>query len=137
MKGCRQPLIWGNSAIETTWLPSDGSNAQTESILTQQQNENSLWNFYKTMIQLRKNNPALMFGNSFEAFNQNNSNIQGYIRTYQYEDMSQAVLIIHNFSPNTIELDLEYLELLFNDLSLDAYETVVMTIDINKIGDYI
>ena len=133
----RQPLIWGNSAIETTWLPSDGSNAATESILTQQQNENSLWNFYKTMIQLRKDNPALMFGNSFEAFGQNNSNIQGYIRTYQYEDVSQAVLIIHNFSPNTIQLDLEYLELLFNDLSLEAYETVIMTIDINKIGDYI
>jgi len=133
----RQPLIWGNPAIETTWLPSDGSNAATESILAQQQNEQSLLRFYQTMIQLRKNNPALMFGNSFEAFKQNNSNIQGYIRTYQHEDIKQAVLVIHNFSPNTITLEVEYLELLYNDLTLNAYETVIMTIDFSRIGEYI
>ncbi len=133
----RQPLLWGNPSIETTWLPSDGSNASTASILTQQQNESSLLRFYQTMIQLRKNNPALMFGNSFEVFKLNSSSIQGYVRTYEYEGVSQAVLVVHNFSSNSINLDLEYLELLYNDLSLAAYESVVMTIDISKIGDYI
>ncbi|TNF06594.1 MAG: hypothetical protein EP317_06265, partial [Bacillota bacterium] len=83
----RQPLLWGNSDIQTTWLPSDGSNANTPNILIQQNDENSLFRHYQTMIGLRKDNPALMFGNYFKEFKDNNSNIQGYIRYYQFEDI--------------------------------------------------
>jgi glycosidase len=133
----RQPLLWGNEDIETSWLPSDGSNANTPSILVQQGDENSLYSHYQTMIGLRNNNPALMFGNYFQEFKDNNSNIQGYVRYYQHEDFEQAVLVIHNFSVNPLTLDVDYLELLYNDLTLGSYETVIMTIDPALIGDYI
>ncbi|MDX9692505.1 MAG: alpha-amylase family glycosyl hydrolase [Acholeplasmataceae bacterium] len=133
----RQPLKWGNQFIETTWLPSDGTNNETESIMEQQANEHSLLRFYQEMIQLRKSNPALMFGNYFEEYKDNSSNIQGYIRYYEHEDIKQAVLVIHNFSLTAQTLDIPYLELLFNDLTLEPFETVIMTIDPLLIGDYI
>ena len=133
----RQPLIWGNPSIDTSWLPSDGSNNQTQSIADQLLDESSLLNFYKTMIHLRRNNPALMFGNYFEVFNQNNSNIQGYVRYYKYQDIEQAILVIHNFSQNSQTINVDYLEILYNGLSLNGYETVIMTIDPSRIGEYI
>jgi glycosidase len=133
----RQPLLWGDDSIQTTWLPSDGSNDQTLSIMVQQSDSNSLYSHYQTMIRLRKENPALMFGNYFKEFKDNNSNIQGYVRYFEYEDFKQAILVVHNFSLNPLELNVPYLELLYNDLTLNAYETVIMTIDPSLIGDYI
>ena len=134
----RQPLKWGNPSIETSWLPDNGSNDLTLSISDQLSDTTSLLNHYMALGQLRKDNPALMFGNSFQAFKDNNSNIQGYIRHYVYQDIEQAVLVIHNLSVNTQTLDLDYLELLFgDDLILNSYETVILSIDPSLIGDYI
>ncbi len=134
----RQPLKWGNPLIETSWLPDNGSNDLTSSVIDQLNNNESLLKHYMALGQLRKENPALMFGNSFQAFKDNNSNIQGYIRHYSYQNTEQAVLVIHNFSVNTQTLNLDYLDMLFgDDLILNSYETIILTIDPNLIGDYI
>jgi len=132
----RQPLKWGNANIETTWLPSDGSNLQTNSIAVQLEDQDSLLNFYMTMIQIRKNNPALMFGNYFEAYKGNNSNLQGYVRYYTYENITQAVLVIHNLSQNTQTLSLDYDSLIYGSLNLPAYGTVIVEINPSRIEDY-
>jgi glycosidase len=133
----RQPLKWGNLDIETTWLPSDGSNNATASIAVQSLDQNSMLNFYKQIISIRKDNPALMFGNYFEGFKGNNSNLQGYVRYYTYENISQAVVVIHNLSPNTQSLTLDYTKLIYGNLELPAFGSVIIEIDPTRIGEYI
>ncbi|MDO9629971.1 MAG: alpha-amylase family glycosyl hydrolase [Acholeplasmataceae bacterium] len=132
----RQPFLWGNSLIETTWLPSDGSNNSTQNLAAQRADQNSLFNVYKDIIEVRRNNPALMYGNDFSAYKGNNSSIQGYVRHYQYETINQAVLVIHNLSSDPITVSLEYQELLYGSLNMAGYGTLIVTIDPAKIGDY-
>ncbi len=132
----RQPFLWGDQAITTTWLPSDGSNDQTPSVLTQKTDENSLYNAYRDIIQIRRSYPALMYGNSFIPYSGNNSNIQGYIRTFTYDDFSQAILVIHNFSPDPLSLDVEYVTSIYGSVDLPAYGTFIAEIDYNLIEAY-
>ena len=133
----RQPLLWGNPAIQTTWLPSDGSNANTQDIPTQLANPNSLLNQYMTMIQLRNNHPALAYGNYFEPYNANQGAIQGYVRYYQYGDMEEAVLVIHNLASTTRILDIPHESIIYGSLELTAFSTVILKINPSQIGDYI
>ena len=132
----RQPFLWGNTEITTTWLPSDGSNDETPSLIVQKEDENSLYNTYKDIIQIRKSYPALMYGNGFIPYGNNNSNIQGYIRTLTYGDFTQAILVIHNFSPDPQTIDLEYLTEIYGSADLAPYETFIAEIDYALIEDY-
>ncbi len=133
----RQAFMWGNPSIETTWLPSDGSNDETKTLAEQIGDPNSLFNQYRDIIRIRRDNPALMFGNYFEAFNGNDSNIQGYVRFYEHEDFSQAVLVLHNLSNSEQTINLEHLKILFGELSIPAFGTLILEIDPNKIEEYI
>jgi glycosidase len=133
----RSPLLWGNDQ-ETTWLPDIGINDDVDDILIQEVNEDSLLNTYKEIIEIRKDNPALMYGNSFEAYNGNTNKIQGYIRSYSYEDYEQVVLVIHNLSSQSIDMsDLVYEELLYGTQVIEAYDSLIVTINPENIGDYI
>lgn len=133
----RQPFMWGNLSIETNWLPSDGSNDDTKTLAQQMEDPSSLFNQYRDIIQIRRNNPALMFGNYFEAFNGNNPSIQGFVRFYEHEDVSQAVLVLHNLANAEYIINLEHLEVLFGELTIPAFGTLILEIDLDKIGDYI
>ncbi len=133
----RQPFIWGSSTYQTTWLPSDGSNDETHSLVIQRDDENSLFNQYRQIIEIRKNNPALMYGNYFEPYVNNTSNIQGYLRYFVYEDIEQAVLVLHNLSMDPYPVDIEYLELLYGTLNIPAYGSLIVTVDPSRIEDYI
>lgn len=132
----RQPFLWGDSAIETTWLPSDGSNDSTPNLATQMAQETSLFHAYKEMIQIRKENPALMYGNDFTPYKDNSSNLQGYVRMYQYDTIEQAVIVLHNLSRDTISIDLPYLSIIFGETNLEPYQTLILEIDPALIGDY-
>ncbi len=133
----RQPFLWGDSAITTTWLPSDGSNDMTPSLATQMTDNASLFNQYKEMIQIRKDNPALMYGSNFAPYKEGNSNLQGYVRHYQYESIEQAVLVLHNLSSSPIEIDLPHLKIIYGSTTLEPYQTLILEIDSALIGDYI
>ncbi len=133
----RQPFLWGSATYQTTWLPSDGSNDVTETLSVQRDLEGSLFNQYKQMIEIRKNNPALMYGNYFEAYVNNTSNIQGYLRYFMYEDVEQAVLVLHNLSQDSYAVDIEYLEILYGTLNIPAYGSLIVTIDPDRIEEYI
>lgn len=133
----RQPFLWGSPTYQTTWLPSDGSNDATHSLLLQRDDENSLYNQYRQIIEIRKNNPALMYGNYFEPYVNNTSNIQGYLRYFIYEDIEQAVLILHNLSQDPYLVDIEYLELLYGSLNIPAYGSLIVIVDPDRIEDYI
>jgi len=133
----RQPFMWGTATYQTTWLPSDGSNDQTPSLLNQKDDQNSMFNQYREMIEIRKNNPALMYGNYFEPYVNNTSNIQGYLRYFMYEDIEQAVLVLHNLSQDSYSVDIEYLEILYGTLDIPAYGSLIVTVDPSRIEDYI
>jgi alpha-amylase len=132
----RQPFIWGTPNHQTTWLPSDGSNLTTDSYLVQKADENSLFNAYKEMIQIRKENPALMYGNYFEAYKNNNSNIQGFIRHYEFEDIKQSLLVIHNNSLDVQTMNIEYLSIIYGSLNIEPFGTLILEIDSSLIEDY-
>jgi len=135
----RSPLLWGNSDIETTWLPDIGLNNDVDNISIQQNNDSSLLKAYQEIIEIRKSYPALMYGNYFELFNGNNNNIQGYVRQYSYGDsFNEAVLVIHNFSSSSYEItDLAYEEIIYGSLAMDGYDTLILKINPELIGDYI
>ncbi|PKK92542.1 MAG: hypothetical protein CVV61_09200 [Tenericutes bacterium HGW-Tenericutes-6] len=89
------------------------------------------------MIQIRKDNPALMYGNYFEAYVNNTSNIQGYLRYFTYEGLEQAVLVLHNLSQDSYLVDIEYLDLLYGTLDIPAYGSLIVTVDPLRIEEYI
>ncbi|PKK87285.1 MAG: hypothetical protein CVV63_01565 [Tenericutes bacterium HGW-Tenericutes-8] len=127
----RSPFLWGNPSIETTWLPSDGSNDNIPTYATQKDDENSLFNHYRTMIELRKDNPALMYGNSFTEWDGSTGSLQGYYRSYSYEDFNQNILIIHNISSTAKTVEVEYEKVLYGALELGAFETVILEVEAN------
>ena len=134
----RSPLLWGDTSIETTWLPDIGLNDETRDIATQQNDDESVWKAYQEIIEIRKEHPALMYGNTFELYKGNNNKIQGYIRHYTYEDSySEAVLVIHNLSANAYEItDIEYEEIIMGSLNIAGYDTLILKINPDSIGDY-
>lgn len=133
----RQPFIWGEPEYQTSWLPSDGSNDQTVAVSLQMNDQNSLFTQYQEIIKVRRENIALMFGNYFEAYQDNDSNIQGYVRYVEHEGIKQAVLVLHNISPDSRMIDVEFLEILYGDLTIPAFGTLIVTIDPDRIGEYI
>jgi alpha-amylase len=75
---------WDNTYVK----PNDGI-----SLEEQRADKNSLYNFYKTIIKLRKNNPALASGSYKNAVN-NNDHVFSFIR----EDGQDKVLVAVNLS---------------------------------------
>lgn len=130
----RTPFLWGEVEQMTSWFP-DEMNLDTPTLLEQKNDENSLFNTYQTMIEIRKENPALMYGNSFVSYKDNTSLIQGYIRHYAYEDYTQTLLIVHNLTTDiqTIEADGT---VIYGNLSIQPYGTVIIEIEEGQIEDY-
>lgn len=133
----RAPFIWGDASKTTTWLnPHKGSNS-APSVQTQLNDNNSLLNHYKTMANLRKDNPGLMYGNFFKAWNGNSTFLQGYVRHYEIDDISQTVLVIHNISSTARSVELDYLSILYGDINIKPYGTLVLELDSSRISQYI
>ena len=96
--------------------------------------ENSIFNHYKKLIQLRKENDTIAYGD-FEALAENHSAIFAYKRTYQGE----TLLVINNFYGYEVTWDTEmnlsqyqcilsnYAESkIENILTLRPYESIVL-----------
>ncbi len=133
----RTPFIWGSSTYQTSWFPDD-QNEDTISAETQMTQDDSIWHHYQTMIALRRNNPALMYGHTITAYNDNSNAIQGYVRVYEDQYLSQTLLIIHNTSKveQTVTLTGDY-TILYGDLVMPLYSTLIIEIDPENMGDYI
>jgi glycosidase len=133
----RAPFIWGDTNKTTTWLtPYQGSDS-APSVQTQLGDPNSLLSHYKAMANLRKDNPGLMYGNFLSAWNGNSTFLQGYVRHYEHNSEGQTVLVIHNMSSTARSVDLQYLEILYGNLNIPAYGTLVLELDSSKIANYI
>ncbi|MEO6149085.1 MAG: alpha-amylase family glycosyl hydrolase [Mucilaginibacter sp.] len=73
--------------------PNDGISYEE-----QKDDKNSLWNFYKTLIALRKNNEAIGSGN-YQTLKNSNTQLVSFLR---YTG-SQAVIVLVNLSPDKQE----------------------------------
>ncbi len=132
----RTPFLWGDSSKETTWFP-DTQNVNTDPVSVQKNDPDSLYNHYKQLIQLRLENPALMYGNQFIPYVGNETTLQGYVRVYEDEDVTHAVLILHNLSSGTQTVDIDHLSILYGTQTLEGFSTIVYEIDPELIEDYI
>ncbi len=103
--GCRSPMQW-NSELNAgfsqakPWLPVH-ENFPDRNVIRQASYPDSLLNFFKSIIEIRKKEPALQRGD-FYPLVENPRHILAYLRR-QEEDQ---VAVILNFSSRNLEFDL-------------------------------
>jgi alpha-glucosidase len=106
--GERTPMQWdagkdaGFSTAGKTWLPV-GSDYKTVNVAAEEKEANSLLNYYKNLIHLRKENAQLM-GGDFVPVNESNNSVLSYLRK---TNDGKAVLVSLNFtgSEQTANID--------------------------------
>ncbi|QMV18624.1 DUF3459 domain-containing protein [Granulicella sp. 5B5] len=104
--GERTPMQWDNgkdagfSTAAKTWLPIPPSYTTTN-VKAESSEPDSLLNWYKHLIQLRRTNPALISG-EMKMIDTTNNNVLAYIRTTP----DHTVLVAMNFTaqPQTLNL---------------------------------
>lgn len=131
----RTPFLWGDDEKMTTWFP-DTQNIDTASLEEQKLDETSLFRVYQEMISLRKEYPALMFGNGYLPFGDNNGQIQGYIRSYQDENIKQALIVIHNLSSDAYVLDFDGGTVIYGSKDMAPFGTVIIEINYDDLEVY-
>jgi len=105
--GERTPMQWDTSVNAgfnlgaTPWLPVD-ANYTTHNVSSEMADQNSVLNWYRGLIKLRRSDPAFYEGD-YVSLNDNDPNIMSYLR----RSGSDAALVVLNFSPQaqTITLD--------------------------------
>jgi len=103
----RTPMQWnagtdaGFSSAKSTWLPV-GSDYKTVNVAAEENDPNSLLNYYKKLIRLRKENAQLRDGD-FVPVDESNNSVLSYLR--KTKD-GKAVLVSLNFtaSPQTVNI---------------------------------
>jgi len=103
----RTPMQWSNnpnagfspSNVET-WLPVNPNYRNGINVRDQQHNPSSLLNYYKHLLQVRKNSAALIEG-EYVPLNNTANDYLAFIRKSE----AQTVLVVLNFSTKKLELD--------------------------------
>jgi alpha-glucosidase len=104
--GERTPMQWtsgrnaGFSTAETTWLPVPAT-AKTRNVETMSKDPNSVLNFYKQAIRLRRASPALLDGD-YAAIG-DDSNVFAYRR--KVPDQTVVVALNMSAEPRTLKLN--------------------------------
>ena len=132
--GERTPMQWDSSANAgfnkgaTPWLPVD-ENYTTHNVATESADPNSVLNWYRQLIRLRRTNPAFYEG-SYVSLNDTDANVMAYLRN---TPGSQAVVIL-NFSnqSQTVSLDRSKLPSSRGSVLLGTNRTL-KTADLNKV----
>jgi alpha-glucosidase len=104
--GERTPMQWdggANAGFSTAapWLPVPPS-YKTHNVAAESREPDSVLNWYKRLIALRRKSPALLDGDHI-PLNENGEYVLGYLRKLG----SQAVLVLLNMSPSSQEVDLD------------------------------
>jgi alpha-glucosidase len=98
--GERTPMQWNNdvdagfSAAKSTWLPI-GADYKTVNVAVERREPDSILNYYRALIRLRKENPQLRDGDFIPVDDKNNS-VLSYLRK---TNDGKAVLVALNFTP--------------------------------------
>ncbi|MCB0037790.1 MAG: DUF3459 domain-containing protein, partial [Anaerolineales bacterium] len=138
---CRSPMQWNatpnagfSSAEVQTWLPVHENYAQGVNVAAQQNDPNSLLSFYKQLLQLRRNTPALIAGD-YHALHAHSDAYYAFLR-YD-EDSGQRCLVVLNFTAETqtiiFDLPQQRPQLLFSSANRTA-ET--LTLELLKLAPF-
>ncbi len=106
--GERTPMQWDSSAnagfstAKTTWLPA-APNYKERNVAAETTDPDSLLNYYKALLRLRKTNAALRDGD-FALVNESDKNVLAFVRTAG----GKSVLVALNLTskPQTVSFDL-------------------------------
>jgi alpha-glucosidase len=104
----RTPMQWSNKPnggfspedVET-WLPINPNYKKGINVKDQQHNPASLLNYYKQLLRVRKNTPALIAGDYLPLHEKSDE----YFAFFRISD-EQTVLVVLNFSKEHLDLDL-------------------------------
>ena len=101
--GCRSPMQWDSSLNSgfskgNGWLPLH-MNAMQRNVETQSDDPNSLFNYYKKLITLRKNSTALRQG-MYQALTFEPRSLMAYLR----QSKEETILVALNFSRRKMNL---------------------------------
>ena len=105
----RTPMQWnsaqnaGFSMGEKTWLKVN-DNYTKVNVEDQEKDENSILNYYKKMIQLRKNTPTLIYGD-YQDLRPDCNKIWLYTR----ENEEEKILVMNNFTNRNQECEVDFL----------------------------
>ena len=134
----RLPMKLGNN-YETSWISDGGLNSDID-YSTLKNNPDSLYNSYKNMINIRKNNVALAFGNDLRRLNDEliGGFVNGYVRTYNKNGIKQNVLVLFNFSSNDKLIKLPYNDIIYstnssNNETLKGLSTIIFEISDSEV----
>ncbi|MDY0210380.1 MAG: alpha-amylase family glycosyl hydrolase [Acholeplasma sp.] len=117
----RLPFLWGTED-QTNWCTACVDyNKEVKPLSEQKVNESSLYNTYKTLLNLRNDYPALMYG-TFELVDNDLSNVDVFKRTIVFGDYSQEVWVYHNFSNVSVNIDTTGYEVIYNTNHTDELE---------------
>lgn len=100
---CRSPMQWSDAPHAgfcppevAPWLPVNPSYASGVNVAAQAGDSNSLLNFYRRLLHLRRRTPALVAGD-YQALLPESEHFLAFLRRYQAGN--QDVLVALNFSP--------------------------------------
>jgi alpha-glucosidase len=119
--GERTPMQWDTSknagfSTGTPWLPVP-ENANLMNVAIEQRDPNSLLNFYKRLISLRRSRPALRNG-YYAVLNPKDEKVFSYLR--KSEDNRHAIVIALNMSPVNQSISFNLRSLGFPQASLNS-----------------
>jgi alpha-glucosidase len=108
----RTPMQWSNHPNGgfcppnvTPWLPVNPNYRDGISVRDQKHNPNSLLNYYKHLLQARRESPALMAGD-YIPLNNTARDYLAFVRTSE----EQTVLVVLNFSNKKLDLDFSHVK---------------------------
>ena len=99
--GVRTPMQWDDSpnagfSESKPWLTVH-PDYKNHNVKVQKQNPDSVYNYYKKIIKLRRNTPALLKG-QYVPLNKDDANVLAYIREYE----GQRILVAINMSGQSL-----------------------------------
>jgi alpha-glucosidase len=103
--GERTPMQWNGSANSgfnngtKPWLPV-GPDYATRNVASEQADPNSVLNWYRSLIRLRREHPA--FSGDYVSVNRNDPNVLGYLRV----SPKGTALVLLNMSPQPAQVSL-------------------------------
>lgn len=133
----RLPFLWSSdkSDMDTSWY-DNSLNINTAPLSEQQKDKNSMYNYYKELIALRKASTALSSG----EYNSVTLDLEGdAAMAYSRTSKDETVYVIHNFSNESLETefpDADGGEVIFssndttklegNKVTLDGYSSIMI-----------
>ncbi|HSK65713.1 MAG TPA: alpha-glucosidase C-terminal domain-containing protein [Anaerolineales bacterium] len=100
MQWSHQPNAGFSPADVETWLPVNSDYTHGINVRDQDHNPNSLLNYYRRILQVRRQNPALIAG-EYQPVHESATEYFAFLRKSE----EQTVLVVLNFSDRAQDLD--------------------------------